>query len=87
MRKGIRFVGTVREEATGEAAVVASAAALPLPDRPSIAVLPFANMSGDASQDYFADGIVKEIITALSRFRQLFVIARNSSFYLQGTRR
>ena len=53
---------------------------LALPDRPSIAVLPFQNMSGDSEQDYFADGVVEEIITALSRFRQLFVIARNSSF-------
>ncbi len=51
-----------------------------LPDKPSIAVLPFANLSGDPKQDYFADGIVEEVITALSRFRQLFVIARNSSF-------
>src|SRR5262245_9385250 len=55
-------------------------AALTLPDKPSIAVLPFQNMSGDSEQEYFADGIVEEIITALSRFRQLFVIARNSSF-------
>jgi TolB-like protein/class 3 adenylate cyclase len=54
--------------------------ALPLPDKPSIAVLPFANMSGDPEQEYFADGMVEEIITALSRIRWLFVIARNSSF-------
>jgi adenylate cyclase len=54
--------------------------ALPLPERPSIAVLPFQNMSGDPEQEYFADGTVEEIITALSRFPQLFVIARNSSF-------
>ena len=53
---------------------------LPLPDKPSIAVLPFQNMSGDPEQDYFADGMVEEIITALSRIRWLFVIARNSSF-------
>jgi adenylate cyclase len=52
----------------------------PLPDKPSIAVLPFANMSGDPEQEYFADGMVEEIITALSRIRWLFVIARNSSF-------
>src|SRR5258708_27713102 len=51
-----------------------------LPDKPSIAVLPFQNMSGDPEQEYFADGIVEEIITALSRFKSLFVIARNSSF-------
>jgi adenylate cyclase len=55
-------------------------AAPPLPDKPSIAVLPFQNMSGDPEQEYFADGIVEEIITALSRFKSLFVIARNSSF-------
>jgi adenylate cyclase len=59
---------------------VAPAANLPLPDKPSIAVLPFANLSGDPEQEYFADGMVEEIITALSRIRWLFVIARNSSF-------
>jgi TolB-like protein len=59
-------------------------AALPLPDKPSIAVLPFANMSGDPEQEYFADGMVEEIITALSRIRWLFVIARNSSFTYKG---
>src|SRR5262249_7007740 len=53
---------------------------LALPDQPSIAVLPFANMSGDPEQEYFADGMVEEIITALSRIRWLFVIARNSTF-------
>jgi adenylate cyclase len=57
---------------------------LPLPDKPSIAVLPFANMSGDPEQEYFADGMVDEIITALSRIRWLFVIARNSSFTYKG---
>src|SRR5262252_5619981 len=57
--------------------------ALPLPDKPSIAVLPFENISGDPEQEYFADGIVEEIITALSRFKSLFVIARNSSFALK----
>jgi TolB-like protein/class 3 adenylate cyclase len=58
--------------------------ALPLPDKPSIAVLPFANMSGDPEQDYFADGMVDDIITALSHFKALFVIARNSSFTYKG---
>ena len=58
--------------------------ALTLPDKPSIAVLPFANMSGDPEQEYFADGMVEEIITALSRIRWLFVIARNSSFTYKG---
>ena len=57
---------------------------LPLPDKPSIAVLPFQNMSGDPEQEYFADGMVEEIITALSRFKSLFVIARNSSFSYKG---
>ena len=57
---------------------------LALPDKPSIAVLPFQNMSGDPEQDYFADGMVEDIITALSRFKSLFVIARNSSFIYKG---
>jgi TolB-like protein len=57
---------------------------LALPDKPSIAVLPFQNMSGDPEQGYFADGVVEDIITALSRFRNLFVIARNSSFVYKG---
>src|SRR5262249_48841185 len=60
------------------------APALPLPDKPSIAVLPFQNMSGDPEQEYFADGMVEEIITSLSRIRWLFVIARNSSFTYKG---
>ncbi len=58
--------------------------ALPLPDKPSIAVLPFQNMSGDPEQEYFADGMVEDIITALSHFKALFVIARNSSFTYKG---
>ena len=57
---------------------------LPLPDKPSIAVLPFQNMSGDPEQEYFTDGMVEDIITALSRFKSLFVIARNSSFAYKG---
>jgi len=64
--------------------VGAAEPALPLPDKPSIAVLPFANMSGDPEQEYFVDGMVEEIITALSRIRWLFVIARNSSFTYKG---
>ena len=88
-RKGLRFVGEVREQkAAGTAAAnVAPAspkASLPLPDRPSLAVLPFINIGGDPEQDYFADGIVEEMITALSRMRWLFVIARNSSFTFKG---
>jgi adenylate cyclase len=58
--------------------------ALALPDKPSVAVLPFKNMSGDPEQEYFADGMVEDIITALSRFNSLFVIARNSSFTYKG---
>ena len=61
-----------------------SASLLPLPDKPSIAVLPFENMSGDPEQEYFADGMAEDIITALSRFKALFVIARNSSFTYKG---
>ena len=88
-RKGVRFVGIVHESQEPETPVAVGATeqptpALTLPDRPSIAVLPFTNMSGDAEQDYFADGMVEEIITALSRLRWLFVIARNSSFTYKG---
>src|SRR5262245_1334545 len=68
----------------GAAARSPSAPALPLPDRPSIAVLPFENMSGDPEQEYFVDGMVEEIITALSQIRWLFVIARNSTFTYKG---
>ena len=77
-RKGFRFVGMVQEDAP---LVVSSLPVfMPPPNRPSIAVLPFQNLSGDASQDYFADGVVEDVITALSRVRWLFVIARNTSF-------
>ena len=55
-----------------------------LPDKPSLAVMPFQNMSGDPEQEYFADGMVEEIITALSQIRWLFVIARNSTFTYKG---
>jgi adenylate cyclase len=71
-------------DAGAAAAKGASAPPLALPDKPSIAVLPFQNMSGDPEQEYFADGMVEEIITALSRIRWLFVIARNSSFTYKG---
>jgi adenylate cyclase len=66
------------------ASVIEAESPPPLPDKPSIAVLPFQNMSGDPEQEYFADGMVEEIITALSRFKRLFVIARNSSFTFKG---
>jgi adenylate cyclase len=86
-RKGFRFVGCVREArevAGSNPGEVAPESALTVPDKPSIAVLPFENMSGDPEQEYFADGMVEEIITALSRFKWLFVIARNSSFTFKG---
>jgi TolB-like protein len=85
-RRGYRFVGQVVKEENSSAAASPSGAApaLALPDKPSIAVLPFVNMSGDPEQDYFADGMAEEIITALSRCSWLFVIARNSSFTYKG---
>ena len=88
-RRGYRFVGpasicdqgTVADASQLSASPITVASpSLTLPNQPSIAVLPFQNMSGDPEQEYFADGMVEEIITALSRFRSLFVIARNSSF-------
>ncbi|HWZ38435.1 MAG TPA: winged helix-turn-helix domain-containing tetratricopeptide repeat protein [Bradyrhizobium sp.] len=94
-RKGLRFVGEVRTQPIGAEPADASGpppdqvhewsrAALPLPDRPAIAVLPFVNMSRDSEQDYFSDGISEDIITALSKLRWFFVIARNSSFIYKG---
>ncbi len=88
-RKGFRFVGAVQTQ-LGMAApeprriVQARQAMLALPDRPAIAVLPFTNMSGDREQDYFSDGISEDIITALSKLRWFFVVARNSSFVYKG---
>jgi adenylate cyclase len=67
-----------------DAGAVTGSASLPLPDKPSIAVLPFTNMSGDPEQEHFADGMVEDIITALSRYSSLFVIARNSCFAYKG---
>ena len=82
-RRGYRYVGpAVAQQAAGEASSQA-APALVLPDKPSIAVLPFSNLSGDPAQDYFADGMVDDIIIGLSRIKWLFVIARNSSFAYQ----
>ncbi|MGC2774935.1 MAG: winged helix-turn-helix domain-containing protein, partial [Bradyrhizobium sp.] len=95
-RKGFRFVGEVREidaqdgapsSATEIAKEIDKPAAAPapaLPDKPSVAVLAFQNLSGDPEQEYFADGVVEDIITALSHHRWLFVIARNSSFTYKG---
>jgi len=79
-----RPVRVYRVRDIGAASKSPTAPSLPLPDKPSIAILPFANMSGDPEQEYFADGMVEEIITALSRIRWLFVIARNSSFTYKG---
>jgi adenylate cyclase len=84
-RRGVRFVGEVREEGGLSAAAEPSLTppdviALALPDKPSIAVLPFANLSNDPEQEFFSDGIADDIITALSRYPSLLVIARNSSF-------
>ncbi|MHC8327549.1 winged helix-turn-helix domain-containing protein [Pseudomonas sp. LB1P83] len=92
-RKGYRFVGEIRVAETGETGIdehtpidpnPSPAAPLVLPEKPSITVLPFHNLSGDPEQDYFADGMVEDIIAALSRIRWLFVIARNSSFTYKG---
>jgi len=82
-RRGYRFAGPLpaKDDKTKPAP---STASLPLPDRPSIAVLPFQNLSGDPEQDYFADGMVEDLIGALSRIRWLVVIARNSSFTYKG---
>ncbi len=87
-RKGIRFVGAVNGPCDAQAASPAEAEqlrpGLSLPDRPAVAVLPFDNMSGDREQEYFSDGISEDIITALSKLRWFFVIARNSSFTYKG---
>jgi TolB-like protein/Tfp pilus assembly protein PilF len=91
-RKGFRFVGEVRNSMAAEPGHAELAEkshepprpALPLPDRAAIAVLPFTNMTDDPAQDYFSDGISEDIITALSKLRWFFVIARNSSFIYKG---
>ena len=94
-RKGLRFVGDVQVRFDGDDAADSHAqpkadvpdpapTVLPLPDRPAIAVLPFVNMSGEPEQEYFSDGISEDIITALSKLRWFFVIARNSSFTYKG---
>src|SRR5215475_6358180 len=94
-RKGLRFVGAVRTQSDSDEPAEADDAptdeirgqprpALPPSDRPAIAVLPFINMSDDPAQEYFSDGISEDIITALSKLRWFFVIARNSSFVYKG---
>ena len=90
-RKGIRFVGAAQEatdqaaQAAPEGASATGGPSLSMPDKPSIAVLPFQNISSDPEQEYFADGMVEDIISGLSRIRWLFVIARNSSFVYKGS--
>ncbi|MBR0913774.1 winged helix-turn-helix domain-containing tetratricopeptide repeat protein [Bradyrhizobium japonicum] len=89
-RRGFRFVGQVRETLAAEGPAAADGGAetpkpaLSLPDKPSIAVLPFANLCPDPAQDYFADGMVEEIISGLSRSKSLFVIARHSTLAYKG---
>src|SRR4030088_3598776 len=93
-RKGLRFIGIMHTKTDDNRLTKAdppsdgvhepARPALPLPDRPAIAVLPFTNMSGDPEQEYFSDGISEDIITALSKLRRFFVIARNSSFIYKG---
>jgi TolB-like protein len=95
-RRGLRFVGNVRSQPSGEVSAAEpdpslpeeirapARLALPVPERPAIAVLPFDNMCGDPAQDYFSDGLSEDIITALSKLRRFFVIARNSSFTYKG---
>jgi TolB-like protein len=83
-RQGVRFVAEVTEEVDGSAPTHNLHEETGPPDKPSISILPFHNLSGDPSLDYFADGMAEEIITALSRIRWLFVMARNSSFIYKG---
>lgn len=87
-RKGFRFVGDVETKSAADVELhrsgTTSRATQVLPDRPAIAVLPFTNMSGEREQDYFSDGISEDIITALSKLRWFFVVARNSSFVYKG---
>jgi adenylate cyclase len=92
-RKGFRFIGSVLETEGRAGAVAADTPeslprpALALPDKPSIAVLPFHNLSGDPEQEYFADGIAEDVLTTLSKVQALFVIARTSSFVFKGQAR
>jgi adenylate cyclase len=82
-RKGLRFAAEVTEENAPAASPAGDPSLVP-PDKPSVAVLPFANMSSDPEQEYFADGVAEDVITALSRYPSLFVIARNSTFTYKG---
>jgi len=83
-RRGYRYVGPAVADCPDRTGDPRGAPALALPDKPSVAVLPFSNLGGDSEQDYFADGMVDDIITGLSRINWLFVIARNSTFTYKG---
>lgn len=83
-RLGVAPFGTLLQDCAAASASAPAVRPPPMPDKPSIAIMPFANMSGDPAQEYFVDGMVEEIITALSRIRWLYVIARNSSFTYKG---
>jgi TolB-like protein len=84
-RRGYRYVGPAVVTISSDASATARAASTPtLPEKPSVAVLPFSNLSGDPEQEYFADGMVDDIITGLARINWLFVIARNSTFIYKG---
>ena len=83
-RRGYRYVGPAVDSNLPDPAAAVTETRLSLPDKPSVAVLPFSNLSGDPEQDYFADGMVDDIITGLARINWLFVIARNSSFTYKG---
>src|SRR5258708_37702732 len=84
-RRGYRYVGpSVATDNSPAAANPQTSPALALPDKPSVAVLPFSNLSGDPEQEYFAEGMVEDIIAGISRIKWLFVIARNSTFTYKG---
>src|SRR6185437_6857745 len=83
-RRGYRYVGPAVATSSPDAKAAGAASAPALPEKPSVAVLPFSNLSGDPEQQYFADGMVDDIITGLARINWLFVIARNSSFAYRG---
>src|SRR5690242_529437 len=83
-RRGYRYIGPAVAANSPDPTAAVTATRLSLPDKPSIAVLPFSNLSGDPGQDYFADGMVDDIITGLARIKWLFVIARNSTFIYKG---
>jgi len=84
-RRGYRYIGPAVAMSNFPIETIPQTSPLALPNKPSVAVLPFSNLSGDAEQEYFADGMVEDIIAGLSRIKWLFVVARNSSFTYKGT--